>query len=240
MAKEGSIYRKGDYEYQVRGGKAYNFNVPKKDKKSPAPVKKAVPTPAPKPTPKADAAPKPKAEAPAPKKVESAAPKAPVYTKDAPGSAEEAQRGPVSREERIRIVTAPTKRDLDTMMNATSLVGAGSKLAARIGSGLLNRASKSKLGKEAMKYLPKDIKALGAPPKLLTGPKPAAPRTSPPARLNAPEKPKLLEYKPTARSSGKKPPKPKPRTEGQGSFNFRNGGGINGAAVRGRTKGRMV
>lgn len=47
MAKEGSIYRKGDYEYQNRGGKAYNFNIVKPEKKA-APVK---PKPKPKPVP---------------------------------------------------------------------------------------------------------------------------------------------------------------------------------------------
>jgi hypothetical protein len=39
MAKEGSIVRKGDYEYQTRGGKSYNFNIVKPEKKA-APVKK--------------------------------------------------------------------------------------------------------------------------------------------------------------------------------------------------------
>jgi hypothetical protein len=45
MAKEGSIVRKGDYEYQTRGGKSYNFNIVKPEKKA-TPVK-------PKPKPKA-------------------------------------------------------------------------------------------------------------------------------------------------------------------------------------------
>jgi hypothetical protein len=45
MAKEGSIVRKGDYEYQTRGGKQYNFNVSKPaapKKKSVVKVKKEV------------------------------------------------------------------------------------------------------------------------------------------------------------------------------------------------------
>lgn len=70
MAKEGSIYRKGDYEYQVRGGKAYNFNIQKPEKKV-TPVK-----PKPKPKPKVK---------PEPEKPEFKMPKRPVS--QTPGSA---------------------------------------------------------------------------------------------------------------------------------------------------------
>lgn len=50
MAKEGSVVRKGDYEYQTRGGKSYNFNVVKPAEKKKAPAKpkpKKQDTPAP-------------------------------------------------------------------------------------------------------------------------------------------------------------------------------------------------
>lgn len=180
--------------------------------------------------------PAPPKQEPATKKVEASKP--PVYTKDAPGSDAEAYRRPLTKEENIKIATGQSRREIDDVMNALPFVGGASKLAARIGTGILKRAANSKMGREAAKYLPKDLKLLGAPPKLLTGPKPVAPRTSPPARLTGPDKPKLLEYRPEPKPRVTPKPKPRKRIEGAGTLDYKNGGRIDGAAIRGKTKGR--
>lgn len=228
MAKEGSTFRKGDYEYQIRGGKAYNFNVPKKAEKKPAPTKKATPSPAPKAenkpaAPKVDT--KPKAEVPAPKKVEATPAKPIVYTKDQPGSEAEAYRGPVPENERMRIALAPTKRELDAITGVTGL----SRVVAGMGRGLVNRAARTEFGRRAIEQ----------GKKLLESPKPAKPAPTGPRRLeNANKDQKLLEYKPQPKPRTSSSPRPRKPVPGAGTLNYKSGGRVDGAAVRGKTKGR--
>lgn len=231
MAKEGSIYRKGDYEYQIRGGKAYNFNVPKTPPKAakpvPKPEKKAeVKKPEKKAEVKKKAEVAPEIKPPVPKKAEVVPTKPPVYTKDQPGSEAEAYRGPVPENERMRIALAPTKRELDAITGVTGL----SRVVAGMGRGLVNRAARTEFGRRAIEQGKKLLEAPKPPPK----PTPAGPR-----RLeNANRDQKLLEYRPEPKP--RVPPKKKPRkpTEGAGTLDYKNGGRIDGAAVRGKTKGR--
>lgn len=126
-----------------------------------------------------------------------------TYTGDAPGSDAEAYRGPVDRDARIAIATAPTKRQLNTLANASGLASLGSKLAARIGFGLAKRAAKTKIGQEV-------AKRLTAPPKLLTGPKPQVPRLTGPKPK--PTKTTTVPSRPFPKGKGKPKGKRTPGT----------------------------
>jgi hypothetical protein len=155
-------------------------------------------------------------------KTQASSSKAPTYSRQAtPGSNAEAYR--TARTNPVAVATGSTRRELSQMVDTvSSLSGIGmvKKLTARVGTAILKRASKTQAGQQATKLLE-------GPLKRLTGPKPAT------RQMKGPEDRKLLTGpKPKAPKIPKVPSRPFPKGKGTykgkrtpGTYIFSSGGG---------------
>jgi hypothetical protein len=222
-------------------GKSYNFNVPPEVKK-PAAVAKPAPKAEAKPaTPKADAA--PKVDVAKPKPLEpSKRGQEQRFRPAGAGASERVSTGPVPRNAKENATAAMMKKAREETDAVLGFLPAH-KLIANAGKNRLLRTAYQKLDSytEGLNRLGEPIrKRLGIkgpePLRLPSQKKPSGPTT--PNRITGPEKPKLLEYKPQPKARATPKPKPKKPNPEQGSLNYKSGGRIDGAAVRGKTKGR--